>query len=690
MDENQYQKAILSLVNSDCASPFGILGMHFEPGQDRLIVRAFLPGMVGVDLVDKETGAILAPMVREHADGFFSVVVPHRKTPFAYQFQADTGVMKETLEDPYRFPPMFGELDAYYLAEGTHLDAHKKLGAHFVTLEGTKGVSFAVWAPNARRVSVVGDFNHWDGRRHPMRLHPGCGVWEIYIPGVCRGDNYKFEIRAQDGRILPLKSDPYAFRCEHPPLTASIVEGLGNYTWGDAAWMAQRGASARIEAPISIYEVQLGSWRRVPEEGNRYLSYEELADTLVPYVKELGFTHIELLPVSEFPFNPSWGYQPINLFAPTSRFGSPDGFRAFVDRCHQEGIGVLLDWVAAHFPQDEHGLGYFDGTHLYEHSDPRKGRHSDWGTLIYNYGRREVGNFLIDNALFWLEEFHIDGLRVDAVSSMLYLDYSRKAGEWIPNEFGGNENLEAIAFLKRLNEVLYSRHGDIFTVAEESTAWPSVSRPTFMGGLGFGYKWNLGWMHDTLRYMGRDPLYRKHHSQDLTFGLLYAFNENFILPLSHDEVVHGKGSILGRIPGEKAQRVATLRAYLGLMFAYPGKKLQFMGNEFAQEREWNHDTSLDWHLLANPLHQGVQQVVRDLNRLYRELPALHELDNSPSGFTWLHFEDPDYNLFAFLRHGKAPGEETLVVCNFTPVDFQEYRVGVPRPGWYEELLNTDA
>jgi 1,4-alpha-glucan branching enzyme len=522
-----------------------------------------------------------------------------------------------------------------------------------------------------------------------MRLRPEDGVWEIFIPGIGPGATYKYEIKAASGELLPLKADPLARQTEPPPRTASIVAAADRYEWSDAGWIEARAQANSRQSPISIYECHLGSWARVPEEGNRCLGYAELAERLVPYVKDMGFTHIELLPVSEHPFTGSWGYQPIALYAPSARFGTPAEFRLLVDRFHAAGIAVIVDWVPGHFPNDPHGLARFDGTHLYDHADPRQGLHRDWDTLIYNYGRREVANFLHGSALYWLDRFHVDGLRVDAVASMLYLDYSRQPGEWIPNRYGGNENLEASAFLRRLNELTFGEHPGSTTIAEESTAWPGVSRPVYLGGLGFGYKWNMGWMHDTLRYMGQDPIYRRWHHQDLTFGLLYAFSENFILPLSHDEVVHGKGSLLGRMPGHRWQKFANLRAYFGFMFGHPGKKLLFMGGEFGQEREWNHDMSLDWHLLADPLHRGLQSLVRDLNRLYRELPALHEGDCDPAGFEWVEAGDADNSVFAFLRRDRAGGL-ALVVCNFTPVPRRHYRLGVPMPGRYRERLNSDA
>jgi 1,4-alpha-glucan branching enzyme len=535
---------------------------------------------------------------------------------------------------------------------------------------------------------VVGPFNDWDGRRHPMRRHPIAGVWEIFLPGVGSGEIYKYEIIGRDGTLLPLKSDPCGFYAERPPSTASKV-WAASHRWSDGAWLAGRGACAARDAPIAVYEIHAGSWRRDPQ-GNRYLTWRELADTLVPYVADMGFTHVELLPVSEYPFDGSWGYQPIGLFAPTSRFGTPDEFDALIDRFHDAGIGVILDWVPGHFPTDAHGLGWFDGTHLYEHADPRKGRHMDWDTLIYNYGRNEVQSFLLSSALHWIEAHHVDALRVDAVASMLYLDYSRKAGEWVPNIHGGRENLEAVAFLRRVNEVLYSRYPSAFSAAEESTAWPMVSRPTYLGGLGFGYKWNMGWMHDTLLYMSREPVHRRFHHDNLTFGLIYAFTENFILPLSHDEVVHGKRSLLGRMPGDRWQRFANLRLYFAFMYGHPGKKLMFMGGEFAQEREWNHDISLDWHLLDDPMHQGVQRLVRDLNRLYRELPALHRLDCESAGFEWIDATDADQSVLSFLRRGDHPGQTAVVVCNFTPVPRRGYRIGVPGGGGWIERLNTDS
>ncbi len=592
---------------------------------------------------------------------------------------------------------LLSELDVWLLAEGTHLRPYEVLGAHPLTLDGVAGTRFAVWAPNASRVSVVGDFNHWDGQQHPMRLRIECGVWELFVPQVSEGAFYKFEIWARDGTRLPARADPYARQSELRPATASVVAPLPPVI----APAAQRRAANALDAPMSIYEVHLGSWRRIRTDGiddnngaGRWLNWDELADTLVPYAKDLGFTHLELLPISEHPFDGSWGYQPIGLYAPTSRFGDAKGFARFVARCHAEGIGLLLDWVPAHFPTDAHGLGNFDGTHLYEYADPREGFHNDWHTLIYNLGRTEVRNFLIGNALYWLERFGVDGLRVDAVASMLYRDYSRKASEWIPNAHGGRENLETIAFLKRLNEVVGSERPQAVTLAEESTAFPGVSRPTYAGGLGFHYKWNMGWMHDTLAYMARDPIHRKHHHGEMTFGLVYAFDENFVLPISHDEVVHGKGSLLNKMPGDTWQKFANLRAYYGFMFGHPGKKLLFMGCEFGQVREWNHDQSLDWHLLKDgldaPMHQGVQRLVRDLNHLYRNTPALHSLDFVPAGFEWIDHNDADRSVISFIRYSNDERSFMVVVCNFTPTMQTGYRLGVPQPGAYRERLNTDS
>ncbi len=675
-----------AIVAGDHPDPFAFLGPH--EADERIVVRAFLPEARSVTVLDAASARPLASLERVHEAGLFAGSVD-RRDRFPYHLAVDWGGRQVELDDPYRYPPWLGEIDLHLLAEGTHLSSYDKLGAQLTEMEGAPGIVFAVWAPNARRVSVVGDFNNWDGRRHPMRMHRGAGLWEIFIPGLGAGERYKYEIKTRDGAIL-LKADPYAFAAERPPNTASIVHDFGRHDWQDGDWLRERQRRIDRAAPISIYEVHLGSWRRKVEEGNGYLSYRELAEQLVPHATEMGFTHIELLPVGEYPFDGSWGYQPTGLFAPTSRFGPPAEFRAFVEAAHRAGLGVIIDWVPAHFPNDPHGLGAFDGTHLYEHADPRQGLHKDWDTLIYNYGRREVANFLLSSGLFWLDRYRADGLRVDAVASMLYLDYSRRPDEWVPNRFGGRENLEAIDFIRRLNEIAYDRHPGIAMIAEESTAWPTVSRPTYLGGLGFGYKWNMGWMHDTLDYMSRDPVHRSHHHNQLTFGLLYAFSENFILPLSHDEVVHGKASLLGKMPGDRRQRFANLRAYYTFMFGHPGKKLLFMGAEIAQEREWNHDTSLDWHLLADPAHAGVQRLVRDLNALYRSLPALHARDCEAEGFEWIDANDSANSVLSFLRHGGPADATAVVVCNFTPVPRHGYRIGVSKPGYYREALNSDA
>ncbi len=673
---------VASIARGEHGDPFSVLGMH--DADDVISVRVFLPQAARVEVLDIG-GAVVAELDLIEPGGFFAAKVAGRRERFAYRLRLTVGDDAWEIDDPYRFGPVLGELDDYLLAEGRHVRLYEKLGAHQATLDDVWGTTFAVWAPNAKRVSVVGDFNDWDGRRHPMRFRHGTGMWELFLPSVSPGSTYKYELLDRDGTLLPLKADPVGFAAERPPATASIVAAAPEYSWTDAEWIAARDAAGRRDAPIAIYEVHLGSWKRA--EGNRYLTYRELAADLVPYVAALGFTHIELMPVAEYPFDGSWGYQPIGLFAPTSRFGSPADFAAFVDRVHDAGLGLLLDWVPGHFPSDAHGLALFDGTHLYEHADRRQGFQPDWNTLIYNFGRTEVVNFLIANALFWLDRYHVDGLRVDAVASMLYLDYSRNPGEWIPNRFGGRENLAATAFLRRTNEAVYGETSAV-TVAEESTAWPKVSAPTYDGGLGFGYKWNMGWMHDTLAYMREDPLHRGFHQDRLTFGFTYAFNENFVLPLSHDEVVHGKGSLLGKMPGDDWQRFANLRAYYGFMYAHPGKKLLFMGGEFAQEREWNHDRSLDWYLLDDARHQGIHNLVGDLNRAYRSLPPLHELDSEPGGFEWI-LSDRGACVVAFLRRARTAGDFVIAISNFTPVVRHNYRVGVPAGGEYVEVLNTD-
>ncbi len=671
-DEN----SIYTLMHGDHGDPFAVLGPHAEDGA--WIVRALLPGAVSVEIVQGTT--ILAGLARQGDSDVFAGSVPG---PVQYQLRVDWGTHQQTIDDPYRFAPVLGELDLWLLAEGTHYRPYEKLGAHLLEHDGVHGVNFAVWAPNAQRVSVVGNFNHWDGRRHVMRKRGPSGIWEIFLPGVVAGDLYKFEIKTQAGELLR-KADPYAFRAELRPDTASVVAALPPV----APISDERRHANGLTSPISIYEVHLGSWRRIPEQGDRWLTYRELAAQLIPYVKELGFTHLELLPVSEHPFDGSWGYQPIGLYAPTSRFGTLDDFRYFIDTAHAAGLGVLLDWVPGHFPTDAHGLAQFDGTHLYEHADPREGFHQDWNTLIFNYGRREVLNYLVGNALYWIERYGIDGLRVDAVASMLYRDYSRKDGEWIPNVHGGRENLEAITFIRTLNEVISAERPEAIMIAEESTSFPQVSRPLYMGGLGFHYKWNLGWMNDTLRYMQEDPVHRRYHHDQMTFGLAYAFSENFILPLSHDEVVHGKGSILGRMPGDAWQRFANLRAYYGFMWGHPGKKLLFMGCEFGQEQEWSVDRSLDWHLLDAHPHAGVQRLVRDLNAVQRHYPALHQVDFDARGFEWITREDNENSVFSFVRRADD-GAVVVVVCNFTPVPRHGYRIGAA-PGRYREIINTDA
>ena len=669
-----------ALVAGQHRDPFAILGPH-RSGTSRL-VRVLQPEAVTVSLING-SGKVVAAMEKIHDGGVFEGTLPPRLRHYALRVTSSDGE-KFDVEDPYRFPSTLSEMDLYLLGEGSDQHIFRKLGSHVTKIGGVPGTRFAVWAPNASRVSVVGDFNNWDGRINAMRLHPGNGIWEIFVPAANAGANYKYEIQDKTRHLLPLKSDPYATYHEPPPGNSSIVFD-SSYRWKDDAWMSRRSQTPRLDQPIAIYEVHPGSWRR--KDDGSYLGYRELADELVDYVNDMGFTHIELLPVSEHPFDGSWGYQPIGLFAPTQRFGTPDDFRYFIDRCHAADISVIVDWVPAHFPKDEHGLARFDGSALYEHADPRKGEHADWGTLIFNYGRREVVNYLIGSALYWIQELHIDAIRVDAVASMLYLDYSRDEGEWIPNERGGNENLEAVEFLKRFNSEIHAAGASTF--AEESTAWPGVSRPVDAGGLGFTYKWNMGWMNDTLVYMSEDPVHRKYHHDKMTFGLVYAFDENFVLPLSHDEVVHGKRSILGRMPGDEWQQFANLRAYYATMYAHPGKKLLFMGNEIAQQREWDHDQSLDWHLLERPLHAGVQTLIRDLNNLYRNTPALHEVDFDASGFEWIDYNDRDNSILSWVRRDSSGGF-VVVVSNLTPIAREKYSIGVPLSGTYTELLNTDS
>jgi 1,4-alpha-glucan branching enzyme len=658
--------------------PFRVLGMHSNGSGSW--VHTVQPAAESVWFVPDSGAAVPMPRV---GDGVFALHVDG--PPEAYRLRIRDRWGTHLIHDPYGFPTTIGGLDEHLLGEGRHGDLADIFGAHRRTVNGVAGVRFAVWAPNAKRVSVVGSFNQWDGRHHPMRKHPSSGIWELFIPELLPGELYKYELLDRAGNLLPLKSDPFARRCELRPATSSVVHE-SRYVWDDAGWMASRDGA--LDGPMTTYEVHLGSWRRVSGDDDRPLTYRELADELVPYVADMGFTHVELMPITEHPFDGSWGYQPIGMFAPTGRYGSPDDFKALVDRFHQAGVGVILDWVPAHFPRDEHGLARFDGTCLYEHADPRRGEHPEWGTLTFNTGRTEVANYLTASALFWVREYHIDALRVDAVASMLYRDYSRPAGAWTPNEHGGNEDFETVALLQRINTAVHEAGGR--TIAEESTAWPAVSRPVEHGGLGFSYKWNMGWMNDTLSYMGRDPVHRRHHHGQLTFGLLYAWNENFILPLSHDEVVHGKGSLLGRMPGDEWQRFANLRAYYGYMYAHPGKKLLFMGSEIAPYNEWSHERSLDWHLLEYPVHAGVQRLVRDLNRLAREVPALHRGDFTPDGFGWASCDDSAASVIAMLRHEPGAGDTLLAVSNFTPVPREGYRVGVPVAGPWREVLNTDA
>ena len=684
LDDNELQR----LCQGRHGDPFSVLGPHRQE-DGRTWVRALLPGATAVAAVASGTSVSLH---QRHADGLFEGALP---ADGPYRLQVTwPGTAPQLIDDPYRFGAVLGEMDAWLLAEGSHLRPYEMLGATPREMDGVAGTSFAVWAPNASRVSVVGDFNAWDGRRHPMRLRRECGVWELFLPGVHVGERYKFELLDRHGTLLPQKADPFARQAELRPATASVVAAMPPV----APPSPERQAANALDAPMSVYEVHLASWRRKPEQGDRWLNWDELAEDLVAYAQDMGYTHLELMPVSEHPFDGSWGYQTLGLFAPTSRFATADdaargggaaGFRRFVDSAHAAGIGVLLDWVPAHFPTDDWGLARFDGTCLYEYADPREGFHNDWNTLIYNFGRTEVRNFLVGSALYWLERFNVDGLRVDAVASMLYRDYSRKHGEWIPNVHGGRENLEAIAFIRRTNEVIGIERPQAVTLAEESTAFPAVSRPTYAGGLGFHYKWNMGWMHDTLSFMARDPIHRPYHHGELTFGLIYAFNENFVLPLSHDEVVHGKGSLLGKMPGDRWQQFANLRAYYGFMFGHPGKKLMFMGGEFAQDREWSHDRSLDWHLLGDTSHAGVQRLVRDLNRLYRASPALYSQDFSSAGFEWIDHDDARRSLLSFVRKGRD-GQMMLVVCNFAPVVHHGFRLGVPAPGQWLERLNTDS
>jgi len=686
------QGAIDAIVGGYHGQPATVLGQHLltDGDSEYIVIRAFRPLDEAVDILDITDGHRF-PMQRIHKLGLFEAVFRDRSTPFAYRLiTIDPNGNEHDLEDPYRFPPQLTEYDLYLFGEGNLLYSYEKLGAHFRTVDGVRGVTFAVWAPNAERVSVVGEFNAWDTRTHAMHFHEGPGIWELFIPNLPQGTHYKYAVKSRFLGYEVDKSDPYAFYAEVRPSTDSRVWDLDQYVWGDGNWLEERAERQALDQPINIYELHLGSWRTVPyEEGGGFLSYRDLAHQIVDYVKSLDYTHIELMPITEFPFDGSWGYQATGYFAPTSRFGTPDDFMYFVDHCHQNGIGVLLDWVPAHFPRDAHGLAFFDGTHLYEHADPRLGEHVDWGTKIFNFGRNEVRNFLLSSALFWLRKYHIDGLRVDAVASMLYLDYSREDSEWLPNKYGGRENLDAIDFIRRFNEVTHGEVPGILTVAEESTSWPMVTRPTYAGGLGFDFKWNMGWMHDMLSYMQKEPIHRRYHQNQITFSLIYAFSENFILPFSHDEVVHLKRSMLDKMPGDLWQKFANLRALYAYMYSHPGKKLLFMGSEFGQWTEWSESKSLDWHLLQYEDHQRLHHFVRNLNQLYRNEPALHQVDASWEGFQWIDLSDADQSVISFVRRGADRGRQVVVVCNFTPVPRIGYRVGLPIDGAYRIILNSD-
>jgi 1,4-alpha-glucan branching enzyme len=690
-------EAVSAIINAKHQDIFSVLGMHKHPTETAIIVRSFLPEALSVEVIDSKTNESVVVLDLIDKAGLFEGKLPQRRHVFNYRLRISYKNDILVLDDPYRYPALINNDDLYLFCEGTHEKVYQWMGAHPIEVDNVKGIHFVLWAPDASRVSVVGDFNFWDGRHHVMRKHPAAGVWEIFLPNVGESVNYKYEIADKNGQILPLKADPYAFSMQLAPETSSKVAQKSHYQWQDDQWMNERATlSNHYQGPVSIYEVHLGSWKRstdncvAGEHSPRYLTYLELAEQLVPYVVEMGFTHIQLMPVSEYPFDGSWGYQPIGLFAPTVRFGSSEDFKYFVDCCHRADIGLLLDWVPGHFPTDEHGTGKFDGSCLYEHEDLRKGFHPDWKTLIYNYGRSEVQSYLISNAIYWLDQFHIDGLRVDAVASMLYLDYSREAGEWLPNIHGGRENLEAIELLRQVNSRAYLKHPGVMMVAEESTAWPGVSKPVDSGGLGFGFKWNMGWMNDTLKYMERDPIHRQHHHNEMTFSLIYSFSENFVLPISHDEVVHGKGSLLHKMPGDEWQKFANLRAYYGFMWTHPGKKLLFMGCEFAQRDEWNHDQSLDWHLLEHDSHQGIQALIKDLNHAYKNIPALYELDCDGSGFEWLDSQNNQQSILTYLRKGKSGTAPALVIVNLTPSSYDHYSIGVPLSGYYRECLNTDS
>ncbi len=668
--------------------PFQVLGMR-KVGEGGIVVRAFFPDVVEAYVIDISTEKEFK-MEKIRDEGLFQYHFKDRDDVFKYQFRK---VFNEEYEqiiyDPYSFMPVLTDFDQHLFSIGDHHHTYEKLGAHTMKIDNIKGTHFAVWAPSAKRVSVIGDFNNWDGRKHQMRVLGSTGIWEIFIPGMEQGEKYKYEIKSAKDEII-IKADPHAFYAETRPKTASIVYDINDFDWTDEEWINKRNNSNLLEEPISVYEVHLGSWMRIPEEDNRYLTYRELAPKLANYVDKMGYTHIELMPITEHPFDGSWGYQVLGFFAPTSRFGEPKDFMWFVNYLHERGIGVILDWVPAHFPKDSHGLSYFDGSPMYEYADPRKGEHADWGTLVFDYGRYEVSEFLISSGLFWLDKYHIDGLRVDAVASMLYLDYGRKDKEWVPNEYGGNENLEAVKFIKKFNELVHKYHKGVMTIAEESTAWTGVTKPTYVGGLGFTFKWNMGWMHDTLEYISKDSIYRKYHHGQITFGLVYAFSENYILPLSHDEIVHGKGSMINKMPGDEWQKFANLRAYYGFQYTHPGKKLIFMGGEFGMWNEWWEERSIDWHLLENKNNRGLQVFLRDLLAIYKKEPALHQFDYHWASFEWIDSHDADNNVFSYIRRAKFPDDHLVIVINFAAVPRYDYRVGVPSKMYYKEILNSDS
>ncbi|MDO6612406.1 1,4-alpha-glucan branching protein GlgB [Shewanella sp. 1_MG-2023] len=679
----------IAILSGDYTDVFSLLGMHKAENGKSLLVRCFIKGAIAVEVMSLKDGKKVAELAQIDDQGLFAGVMGRRVKPFLYSLKVTYPMSVETIIDPYQFSSLINPDDVYLFAEGKQQKSYQFLGANWRQTQGVEGVHFCVWAPNAKRVSLVGDVNHWDGRQHVMRFHPSNGIWEIFLPHASAGQFYKYQITNQYGEQVE-KADPYAVQMQSAPGNSSVIPAKSDYQWNDNRWLTQRGDTQLHHAPMSTYEVQLASWKRKGEWGDEYLNYQDLIDQLIPYIEQMGFTHLQLMPISEYPFDGSWGYQPVGLYAATYRFGDPVGLKAFIDACHARDIGVLLDWVPAHFPKDPHGLSKFDGSCLYEHEDPRQGEHPDWDTLIYNYGRGEVQSFLLSNACYWLEEFHFDGLRLDAVSSMLYLDYSRDSGQWLPNEYGGRENIQAIEFLKLLNERIYASYPGVAMIAEESTAWPGVTNSTENGGLGFGFKWNMGWMNDSLSYLKRDPIYRSHHHHELTFALVYAYTEQFILSVSHDEVVHGKGSLLHKIPGDDWQKFATLRAYFGLMWGQPGKKLIFMGSEFAQRDEWNHNQSLDWHLLQYAPHQGMQDWVRDLNNLYLQYPCMYELDHQTTGFQWLDCDNSQHSVFSFVRYAKSTDEHLVFIINMTPQVHHHFRVGLPLEQDYVEVLNSDS